>query len=76
MNFAVLPDHRVKSKEIEKRDKYIDLSKENMENEGDRATNNKWCTWNDPQRLGKETGRVGNQRTSEEHLVYIIIMIG
>ena len=31
-----------------------------MEHEGNGDTNCKWCTQNDPQRLGKEDGRVGN----------------
>ena len=26
-----------------------------MEHKGDGDTNRNWCTWNDPQRLGKRT---------------------
>ena len=41
VDFAVLADHSVKLKEIEKRDKYLDLAREQkaMELEGDSDTN-------------------------------------
>ena len=35
-----------------------------MEHEGDSDTNYNWCTWNDPQRLGKKAGKVGNPNYS------------
>ena len=47
-----------------------------MENEGDGDTSCYWCTQNHPQRIGKGTGRLGNQRTSGNHPDYCIIMIG
>ena len=41
-------DHRIKLKECEKRDKYLDLAREflkTMEHEGDNYTNCDWCLW-------------------------------
>ena len=32
-----------------------------MERDGDGDTNCSWCTWNDPQTIGKGTGRHRNQ---------------
>ena len=31
-----------------------------LEHQGDSDTNCRWCTWNDPQYLGKKTGGIGN----------------
>ena len=79
MEFAVTADHRVKIKESEKRYKYLDLARElkkNMEYEGDDDTNCGWCTWGNPKRIGKGTGRLGNKRTSGDHPNYSIIKIG
>ena len=45
----------VKLKEGENRDKYLDLVKKSIEPEGDGDTNCDWCTWNNPQRIGKGT---------------------
>ena len=42
-------------------------TKKGMEHEGDGDTICKLHTWNGPQRLGKETGKVGNQRTNQDH---------
>ena len=70
VDFAIPVDNRVKIKESEKRVKYLDLAKElkkTVEHEGDSDTNCNWCTWNNPQRLGKWTGRLGNKRTSGDH---------
>ena len=39
-------------------------------------TNCNWCERNNPQRLGKETERVGNWRTCQDHLNYSITKIG
>ena len=55
MDFAVPRDHRVKLKESEKRDKYLNLARE-LKNYG---TYN-WRTWNKPQRIGKATVRLVN----------------
>ena len=46
MDFAVPADHRIKLKENEKKDKYLDFARElkkNMEHEGDNYTNCNWC---------------------------------
>ena len=48
-DFAVPADHRIKLKECEKMDKYLDLARElkkTMEHEGDNCTNCNWCVWN------------------------------
>ena len=50
VDFAVPADHRIKLKECEKKDKYIDLARElkkTMEHEGDNYTNCDWCFWHD-----------------------------
>ena len=44
VDFAVPADHRIKLKECEKKDKYLDLEK-TMEHEGDNYTNFDWCFW-------------------------------
>ena len=38
-----------------------------MEYEDDGNTNCNWHTWDGPQRFGKGTGRVGNQRKNQDH---------
>ena len=46
MDFAVPADHRLKLKESEKKDKYLDLARElkkNIEHEGDNYNNREWC---------------------------------
>ena len=48
VDFAVLADSRIKLKEFEKKDKYLDLARElkkTMEHEGDNYTNCDWCFW-------------------------------
>ena len=49
VNFAVLADHRIKLKECEKKDKYLDLAwelKNTMEHEGNNYTNCDYWVWN------------------------------
>ena len=49
VDFVVPADHRIKLKECEKKDKYLDLARElkkTMEHEGDNYTNYNWCVWN------------------------------
>ena len=71
MDFAYPADYKVKIKGNEKRHKYLELAwelkKKTMEYDGDSDTNCYWWTRNNPQRLGKETGRVGNRGTSRYH---------
>ena len=48
VDFAVPADHRIKLKECEKRDKYLDLAgelKKTMKHEGDNYTNCDSCFW-------------------------------
>ena len=51
-------------------------AEEAMKNEGDDNNYCNWCNWNDPQIIGKEAGRIRNQRTSEKYPNYSIIKIG
>ena len=77
MDFSVPADHRVKLKENEKRDKYLDLARElkkTVKHEGD--TNCNWCTWNDLQGLSKRAGRVRNRRMSGDYPNYSIVEVG
>ena len=37
-----------------------------MEYESDGDTNCNWCTWSNPQRIGKGTGRLENKRISKD----------
>ena len=48
VNFAIPADHRIKLKECEKNDKYLDLARElkkTSEHIGDNYTNCDWCFW-------------------------------
>ena len=47
-----------------------------MEHIGDSDTNSNWCTWNNPQRIDKGTGRLENKRTSGDCPDYSIFKIG
>ena len=56
VDFAVLADHRIKLKECEKKDKYLDLARElkkTMEHDGDNYTNCDWCFWHSNKRITK-----------------------
>ena len=66
VDFAVPADHRIKLKECEKGDKYLDLARElktSMEHEGDNYTNCDWCFWHGNKGLlkGLEDLEVGGQ---------------
>ncbi len=78
MDFAVPADHRVKLKESEKKDKYLDLVRElkkTMELESDVYTNCNWCSWYSHQRINKGTGGVRNKRNRGCYPNYSIIEI-
>ena len=48
VHFAVPANHRIKLKECEKKDKYIDLARElkkTIEHAGENYTNCNWCVW-------------------------------
>ena len=70
IDFAVLADHRIKLKECEKKDKYLDLAmnwKKTMEHEGDNYANCDWCFWYSDWRNIKGTGGLGSWRLSRDH---------
>ena len=78
MDFADPADNGVKIKENEKKDKYLNLTRElkkATEHEGNGDTNCNWRTWNDLQRLGKRAGRVRNRTTNRNYLNYSIVDI-
>ena len=57
MDFAIRADHKVKLKENEKKDEYLDLARELeklLENEGDVYTNYIWWSWCSHQRIDTE----------------------
>ena len=79
MDFAVPADYRVKVKEIEKKDKYLDFVRElknTLEYENDDNTNCIWCFWYNQQRISTRNGGLGNKRTSGDHPNDCIIEIG
>ncbi len=56
VDFAVPAYHRIKLKECEKKDKYLDLARElkkTMEHECDSYTNCDWCFWYSHPRIFK-----------------------
>ena len=73
-----LADYRVKLKETEKKDRYLDLSRElkKLEHESDVYTNCKWCTWYSHWRIIKGTGEPENKRTTGDCPNYYTIEIG
>ena len=78
MDFAVPADHRVKLKESEKKDKYLDLArdlKKTVEHERDDYLNCNKCSWYSYQRIDTKTGGLGNKRTSGDHPNYCICEI-
>ena len=78
MDFAVPADHKVKLKESENRDKYLELArdlKKTLEHECNSDIRcNKFTCYN-PQRIGKRTGRLGYKKTSRDHSDDSIIKI-
>ena len=76
MDFAIPADHKVKLKENEKKDKYLDLAREMkkkiVEHESDGCN---WYSWYSYQRTGTRTGWLGNKRTSGDHPNYCFIEI-
>ena len=73
MDFAVPVDLRVKLKDSEKKDKYLDLARELTKTVEDESN---WCSWYSPCKINKGTGGLGNNRTSGDHPNYCIIGIG
>ena len=70
MDFAVPADHRIKLKECEKKDKYLNLTRElkkTMEHESDDCTNRDWCFWYNSYRIINGPGGLGRWWTSGDH---------
>ena len=79
VDFVVSADHKIKLKESEKKDKYVDCARELkkiMEHESDNYTNPDWCFWYSHQRIIKGTGWFGNKKISGDHPNYYIIENG
>ena len=75
VDFAVSADHRIKLKECEKKDKYLDLARElkkTMEYEGDNYTYFDWSFWYSNWRIIKGTGGLGSWKMSGDHPNYSI----
>ena len=78
VDLAAPADPRVKLKESEKKDKYLDLVRElnkTVEHEINLFTNCNWCSWYSHQRIDTGTGGLGNKRSSGDYLNYSIIKI-
>ena len=79
MDFAILRDYRVQTKESENVDKYLELARElkkNVDRAGDDDTYCSWYTWNGPHKSEKESGTDGDQRKNLENPDYGITEIG
>ena len=79
MEFAVPADHWVNLKESEKKDKYLDLSRElkkTVEHESNGYTNCRCCSWYSHQRFRERTTGLGNKRLSGYNPNHNIFEIG
>ena len=76
MDFAVPANHRVKLKESENKDKYLDLARELKKTVKHESNDYSWCSWYSHQRIDKGTDGLGNKRTSGDHPNYSILEIG
>ena len=79
VDITVPADPKLKLKESEKKDKYLDLAgelKKTVEHESDFYTNCNWCFWYSHRRIIKGTGGVENKRTSGDHPNYSIVEFG
>ena len=75
---ALQADPRIKLKESEKKDNYLDRARElkkkqTTEHESDNYTNRDWCFWYSHQGIIKGPGGLGNKRKSRDHPNYYII---
>ena len=75
MDFTVPADHRVKLKESEKKDKYLNFVREVKKN-AEHESNSYRCSWYNHQKFGQRTGGLQNKKTSEEDSNYKIAAIG
>ena len=77
VNFAVPADHRVKFKESEKNDKYLDLTRELKKLWNTKvATICNWCSWYSNQSIDTMPGGLGNKMKNGDHPNHCIIEIG
>ena len=79
VDFTLSDDHKVKLKQSEEKNKFLDLareSKKNVEHESDSYINCNWCSTLSHQRIYKMTGGLGKKRTSGDHPNNNIIEIG
>ena len=79
VDFSVPADQKVKLKETEKKDNFLDLVRvfqKAVVQESDDYTNCNWYTWYNHRRIGKGTGGLGNNRVSGDHPEYCSIEIG
>ena len=79
VDFVVPVDHRVKLKECEKRDKYLDLVRElkkTVEHKIEGFTNYNWCSWYSQWMISTRTGGLRNHGTGGEYPNDSIIEIG
>ena len=70
VDFAVLRDNKIKLKECENRDKYIDFARElkkKLEHVGDNYTNCNWCFWHGNKRIIKGPVGFGSWRPSGDY---------
>ena len=75
VDFAVLADHRMKLKESEKNDKYLNLARELKKLWNMKVMIIPTVNWYSHQRIGIETGGFENKRTSGNHPNYHIVEI-
>ena len=78
VDFDVPADHRIKLKESEKKDKYLDLARELKKLSNMKCTNHicDWCTRYSNERTIKRSGGLGKKRASGNYPNYCIIEIG
>ena len=80
MEFAAPADDRVKLKESEKKNIYLDLAgeikKKTMEHESDGDTHCNWCARYSHQRIDNGIGGLWNKRASVDHPIDSIVEIG
>ena len=80
MDLTVRAYHKIKLKESEKKDEYLNLARElekkTMEHKSDGDTNGNLCTRYSHQRIDNGTGGLGNMRTSGDLPNDSIIKIG
>ena len=79
MDIAVPVDHRIKLKESEKKDKYLDLARELKKLWDMKVTIITIVVgafWYSHLRITKRTVGLGNKKTSGDHPIFYIIVIG